>query len=69
MRGKRITIAPVRKMNCEECLYYAYDEEYDEYVCGAPLDMDDAALLLQGRTKDCPFFRPGDEYTVVRRQN
>ena len=56
-------------MQCEECVYYAYDEEFDEYVCGAPMDMDDAELLLQGKTRGCPFFTLGDEYTVVRKQN
>lgn len=56
-------------MNCEECVYYAYDEEYDEYVCGAPMDMDEAAALMQRGTKGCPYYTPGDEYTVVRKQN
>ena len=56
-------------MNCEECVFYGYDEEYDEYLCTAPMDMDDADALLQGKTRECPFFTPGDEYTVVRKQN
>ncbi|MBQ6022038.1 MAG: hypothetical protein IJR51_04055 [Clostridia bacterium] len=56
-------------MNCEECVFYGYDEEYDEYLCTAPMDMDDAGALLQGKTRECPFFTPGDEYTVVRKQN
>ena len=56
-------------MNCEECVYYGYDEEYGEYVCAAPMDMDEADATLRRGTKQCPFYRPGDEYTIVRRQN
>ena len=56
-------------MNCDECIYYAYYEEYDEYVCGAPMDMDEVSMLLRGGTRGCPFYRPGDEYTVVKKQN
>ena len=56
-------------MNCEECIYYEYDEEYDEYVCSAPMDMDETARISQTGTENCPFYRPGDEYTVVRKQN
>lgn len=55
--------------NCENCLNYEYDEEYDEYYCGVTLDMDEAARFLHGDTAACPFYRPGDEYTIVRKQN
>ena len=55
--------------NCEECLNYAYDEEYDEYYCGVDLDMDEAEAFLGGTNKSCPFYRPGDEYTIVKKQN
>ncbi len=56
-------------MNCEECVFYAYDEETDEYLCTAPMDMDEAEALLRGGTKACPFYTPGDEYSIVRKQN
>ena len=26
---------------CDDCAYYAYDEEYDEYYCTADMDEDD----------------------------
>ena len=52
---------------CEKCLYYAYDDEYDEDVCTVSLDMDEYEHLVSGGA--CPFFRPGDEYTIVRKQN
>lgn len=55
--------------NCDECMNYDYDEEYEEYVCLADMDEDDMARLMSGRYKECPFYRPGDEYTIVRKQN
>ena len=27
--------------NCDYCLYYVYDEEFDEYICSAAGDMDE----------------------------
>ena len=41
---------------CESCAFYAYDEEYEYYVCEADLDEDEM------------FYQPGDEYRVVRKQ-
>ena len=55
---------------CETCIYNEYDEEMDDYTCVAAIDMDDLARLIESRNKpDCPFYRPGDEYTIVRKQN
>jgi len=57
---------------CESCLNRYYDEEYGEWACAVSDSMDEddmAALLLGGRDRPCPYFRPGDEYTIVRKQN
>ena len=54
---------------CEECINYEYDEEYDAYMCGVDLDMDEAEAFMAGQRQSCPFFRAGDEYTIVREQN
>ncbi len=53
---------------CDECAYFEYDEDDEEYVCLADMDEDDYFRMLSGGTKDCPFFRNGDEYAVVRHQ-
>ncbi|MBE7004452.1 MAG: hypothetical protein E7425_09245 [Ruminococcaceae bacterium] len=47
---------------CEDCVYYDYDEEYDEYACErAPdLDEDEMASFLERRRTACPFYRPGN---------
>lgn len=56
------------KSKCEDCFYYDYDEEIDAYVCDMDLDEDDMARFLQSDVDRCPFYRPGDEYTLARRQ-
>lgn len=54
---------------CEDCLYFAYDEEYDDYGCTMQLDEDEAARFQQGTRRHCPYWRCGDDYTIVRKQN
>ena len=54
--------------SCESCAFYAYDEEYEYYVCDADLDEDEMYAFLKGTDFACPFYRYGDEYAVVRKQ-
>ena len=54
--------------NCDTCTYYAYDEDYECYVCDMDLDEDDMVRFLQGNTNSCPYYQNGDEYRVVRHQ-
>lgn len=54
--------------SCESCLYYEYDEEYAYYTCQMNLDEDEMAHFLQERRYACPYYRFGDEYTIVRKQ-
>ncbi|MFR3922329.1 MAG: DUF6472 family protein [Dysosmobacter welbionis] len=44
--------------NCEECVYYDYDEELAAYVCEADLDEDEMERFLRGGTRDCPSTGP-----------
>ena len=55
-------------MDCENCAYYSYDEEYEEWICEADMDEDDYARLMGHQKKECPFYRNGDEYAVVKHQ-
>lgn len=55
--------------NCEECMYYYYDEDYDCNSCLMNLDEDEMFMFLQGSFDKCPYYRGGDEYTIVRKQN
>ena len=53
---------------CESCVFYLYDEEYDDYVCDMDLDADELARLPASDTGSCPFRRPGDDYLTARKQ-
>ena len=53
---------------CDECMYFEYDEEYDEYSCVMDLDQDEMYHFLTGKTASCPYFKAGDEYSIVRKQ-
>ena len=54
--------------SCDYCAYFAYDEDIEEYVCDVNMDEDDYSRLVQSQFKECPYFRDGDEYKVVRHQ-
>ena len=54
--------------NCDACVNYVYDEEYECYSCLVNLDEDEMYRFLSDQQKDCPYFRLDDEYAVVRHQ-
>ena len=53
---------------CENCAWYVYDDEYEEYVCEAEMDEDDFGRLMEQGNRACRYYRDGDEYKVVRHQ-
>ncbi|MFV0465225.1 MAG: DUF6472 family protein [Lachnospiraceae bacterium] len=55
-------------MDCDNCMYNAYDEEMEEYFCSVSLDEDEMARFLDSTYKSCPYFKNGDEYLVVKHQ-
>ena len=73
--GKSLTRSVTKKStqkrritNCESCMNYEYDEEYEYYVCSKNLDEDEMARFMEDRFYDCPYYRLGDEYAIVRHQ-
>ena len=54
--------------NCETCMYFGYDEEWEEYYCEVNLDEDELYRFLSGSNNSCPYFRLEDEYKLARRQ-
>ena len=54
--------------NCDDCIYFEYDEDEEGYLCTVNMDEDDYARLLQGLRTSCPYYRHEDEYQVVRHQ-
>ena len=53
---------------CDDCNYYTYDEDYEEYTCEMDLDEDEMAKFLSFSELECPYYISGDEYLVVRHQ-
>ena len=54
--------------NCESCMNYEYDEDYECYVCGVNLDEDEMAAFLSSQRFVCPYYQTDDEYKIVRKQ-
>lgn len=55
-------------VNCEYCANYVYDEDDESYYCDVNLDEDEYYRFMNSNYKECPYFRNGDEYLVVRHQ-
>lgn len=54
--------------NCDECVNYVYDEDYDCYTCLVNLDEDEMYRFLQGTNYDCPYYDRDDEYFLAGKQ-
>ncbi len=54
--------------NCDTCVYNVYDEDDEAYYCEVDMDEDDAARMMSGHYKECPYYQLDDEYRVVRHQ-
>lgn len=54
--------------NCESCVNYVYDEDYECYTCLVNLDEDEMYRFVNGTNYACPYYRPDDEYGVVKHQ-
>ena len=55
-------------ISCDFCANYIYAEEDDEYYCDVNLDEDEFLRIMDSDYKECPYYRNGDEYAVVRHQ-
>ena len=55
--------------SCENCTYYIYDEEYEDYMCYVNMDEDEICQFMYHSARGCPYFRLYDEYGTVRKQN
>lgn len=58
-----------KQTSCDTCAYLVYDDEYESYVCDINLDEDEYMRLMSDTHYSCPYYRNGDEYAVVRKQN
>ena len=44
-------------VNCEYCVNYSYDDDYECYTCEMNLDEDEMYRFVTGTNHDCPYFR------------
>ncbi len=58
-----------KQTNCETCVFYDWDENYDAYICTAALDEDELERFVRGNADRCPYYRFYDEYKSVQKQN
>lgn len=56
-------------MNYEDCINYSYDDDYECYTCLVSLDEDELRRFILGEFNNCPYYRSGDDYSIVRKQN
>lgn len=54
--------------SCDSCTYYVYDEDYESYVCDISMDEDEYVRLVSDSRYECPYYRNGDDYRIVRKQ-
>ena len=55
--------------SCDICMNYYFDDEYQMYMCAVDMDEDEVCRLQGDSQYKCPYFRQGDDYTIVRKQN
>ncbi len=56
---------------CEDCIYAEYDKSIEQFICTISfiIDEDDYFKINYGKkSKLCPYFKIGNEYTIVNKQ-
>ena len=54
--------------SCESCMFAYIDDMTGEALCDLSLDEDEIVRFSQHPSKECPFYKDGDEYKTVRHQ-
>ena len=67
-KKRRSNMKQKERSSCETCAFYIYDDEYEAYLCDMNMDEDDYMRIMSDRYYQCPYYRNGDEYAVVRKQ-
>lgn len=58
-----------KNTNCEDCMYFDYDEMLDEDICTLDLDEDEMIRFMEHPYSSCPYYKFYDEYKTVQKQN
>lgn len=54
--------------NCDSCMNYVYDEDYECYECQVSMDEDEVGKFISDKQYSCPYYQLYDEYKIVRKQ-
>ena len=54
--------------NCDSCVNYVFDDEFECYTCLINLDEDEMYKFMSEANFNCPYYRLDDEYAIVRHQ-
>jgi hypothetical protein len=57
------------KTNCDNCVYYDFDDDLNYYICMMNLDQDEMEKFVSYTFDNCPYFKLYDEYKTVKKQN
>ena len=68
MQPKSTKKKQVPQSNCDTCINYVYDDDYECYCCEMNLDEDEMAKFLADSFRDCPYYQLDNEYLIVRHQ-
>lgn len=56
---------------CEDCIYSEYDTIIEQFYCSLNfIDEDDFAKINYSKPGNysCPYYKKGNEYTIVNKQ-
>lgn len=53
---------------CDYCMNLDQDQETGEYYCIINMDQDEVAKLRFDSSRGCPYFKMGDDYSIVKKQ-
>ena len=54
--------------NCENCLNFIFDENFNTYYCDINLDEDEMYRFMSNSFSNCPYFQFNNEYKTVNKQ-
>lgn len=56
------------RCDCEICMNFEYNNEIEDYECIINMDEDEYQQFLNNNYYKCPYFRMGNDYTILKKQ-
>lgn len=58
----------MKETQCDYCLFLDSDQETGEVYCTINMDQDELEKVRMNQRMSCPYFRKGDDYSIVKKQ-